>query len=302
MASLNAGDAGMYVGGAAINGGFASKIQNYRYVNGTKSKNITGIDLTSAKMHLLCYLHMYGIYDYDVEINALKEAPQSGGVSLAKYFQEINVKEQTESKAGQLQKFDINNTIKSETFKEVYLYISSKKRDNLVKFSNNLYPGDVFIDVFKDNIDILNNKANRAMIYCVGPDGSSKGVTKDIFLKTLEIVGENIANAINEYNKYPGNDDKKIDYARICLISGNLFLPTSMKDANNLPIFENQVKVAEALIKGIHSVNIDPNKEVNYNIVYNFAYAGDAFQKAFNKLKITDKYKDDTTFVKLNIT
>ena len=286
MASLNAGDAGMYIGGSAINHGFAINIEKDRYdVNGNKLPTINDLYLSAAKMHLLCYLHMYDIYSYDIEINSSTFKTEGGGVSLAKYFQEINVKEQTESKAGQLQKFD--TIIKSNTFKEVYLYISSTKRDNKVKFGNDLYPGDVFIDVFKDNIDILNNKANRAMIYCVGPDGSLKGVSEDIFLATLNIVGENIANAINEYNKYDGNINKKLDYVRICLISGNLFLPQSMKK-NGSPIPEKQELVAEALIKGIHSVNSNSKKEGNYNIVYNFAYANGVFQKAFDKLKAND--------------
>ena len=259
MASLNAGNNSLEVGLSYINNAFNSVIANIPIV-GVSDSNLSS---KSARMHMLFnnYLKTNNLY-----------IPDS-------FYKNENLQ--------------INNY-----FKEMYLYISGETLEDF-KYSNDIYPGDVFIDILQDKewinggkintINNMANKANKAMIYCVGPDGTNHNInnpTNDIiknkFLHAMLIVGKNIANAINEYNKYKGNENKKIDYVRICLISGNAFLPTQMK------IDGEEVKVAEELIKGIHSVNSDSKKADNYNIVYNFAYANGVFQKAFDKLKAND--------------
>jgi hypothetical protein len=275
MASLNAGDPGLYVGGSQINKAFNLAIAG-KHIN-----NDTDLYKISIEMHEKFY----------TIVNSIKE-------SLGVIYKYDNLQ---------------SNHTSNIYFEEMYLYKSEKVLDNF-KFSNNIYPGDVFIEILKNNswinggekhINNMTNIANKAMIYCIGPNGTvhnfQDAANKDIkidaailnankdkkievaFLDAINIIGKNIANAINEYNKYKGNDNKKIDYVRICLISGNVFLPNSMKE-NGIPNPEKQELVAEALINGIHSVNSDSNKNVN-NIVYNFAYAGGVFQKAFDKLK-----------------
>lgn len=275
MASLNAGDNLLYVGGAQINRAFNNAIAG-------KNEGDKGDDDVLRALSIEMHKTFYTVVNSTNEI------------------------------LGKIYKYDDLQSKHSSNiyFVDMYLYKSEKLLDKF-KFANNIYPGDVFIEILKDNswingggdhINNMTNKANKAMIYCVGPQGDVFKNTKNTedveeeFLKAILIVGKNIANAINEYNKYDGNDNKKIDYVRICLISGNQYLPTSMKSDK---LTESQVKVAEALIKGIHSVNKEKGVK---DIVYNFAYADNAFQIAFDKLKKIDEYTNDPTFVKLNIT
>ena len=265
MASLNAGNQNLQVGLSYINNAFNSVIANIP-IGGVSDSNLSS---KSAHMHMLFnnYLKTKNLY-----------IPDS-------FYKNENLQ--------------TNNY-----FKEMYLYISEKTLEDF-KYSNDIYPGDVFIDILQDKewinggkintINNMANKANKAMIYCVGPDGTNHNInnpTNDIiknkFLQAMLIVGKNIANAINEYNKYKGNENKKIDYVRICLISGNAFLPAQMK------IDGEEVKVAEELIKGIHSVNKEKGVK---DIVYNFAYADGVFQTAFDKLKNQDTELQSTELI-----
>ena len=107
------------------------------------------------------------------------------------------------------------------------------------------------------------------MIYCVGPKGGCS--SSDNFKNAVYIVGKNIANAIYQYNNKIYTE--KIDYVRICLISGGSFKHDNVSN----------IEVAECLIKGIHEANV--NKHVK-NIVYNFAYDNDAFRQAFDNLQL----------------
>jgi hypothetical protein len=313
MASVNAGDAGMYVGGSGINGGF-KKIINI-------AVPMRGVDmlLDTAKMHLLCYLKLYEIPELTDKYNNLKEI-STGGDEVKEFFEKINTKEEklsekSNSKSGKIHTFVIEEDQKMDLafstaistpppseniyppleslyFKEVYLYISEKYEErNKVQFKNNLFPGDIFIDVFKDNVKILNNGVNKAMIYCVGPDGrpgNSKDTTAHVskvdFLKSIKMVGKNIANAIFEYNNMnilnkidtEKIDTEKIDYVRICLISAAIFAHPELKD------LDGKIEIAKNLIEGIHEVNV--SKDVK-NVVYNFAHDQDAFKTAFLQLK-----------------
>jgi hypothetical protein len=174
----------------------------------------------------------------------------------------------------------------------MYLYIS---QDTLIyaKDANEYYyPGDVFIEILKENP--RKNSANKAMIYCVGPEGNtivknmrsidsniSNKIIEEVFLNYVNIVGKNIASAINLYNITRKKHKKyeKIDYVRICLISGFAYLPKFMKSEGIL----SREKVAEKIISGIHEINkISTTID---NIVYEFAWADKAFQDAFEDIK-----------------
>lgn len=163
------------------------------------------------------------------------------------------------------------------------LYLS-KSTDILDSYS----PGDVYIDILKK--EPYNNKANKVMIYCLGPDGramESKNIEK-FFLNYVNIVGSNIASAIYEYNEYQVKKEKRIDYVRICLISGSIFLPSSMKDSNSEPHPNSEVAVAKQIISGIHNKNYELRTKLhkhNQDIEYDFVWTkNDAFKTAFNDI------------------
>ncbi len=250
MASLNAGDEQLYVGGGAINKSFNIALR-------TDNDDTTLNDLSTA-MHLLCYMDCYNLQEDEGII------PDKN--SRINYMKKVNAKYSNANKAGTLHHFDefkaggkfANNAY----FKDMYLYISESRLDNFV--NNSLYPGDVFVDILKNSP--YNNEANKAMIYCVGPRGES---TADDFKNAVYIVGKNIANAVYHYNN---KKDKSIDYVRICLISGGGFKHEDV----------SRIEVAECLIKGINDVNV--NRQAK-NIVYNFAFDNDAFKQAFDNLK-----------------
>jgi len=251
MASLNAGDEQLYVGGGAINRSFNIALR-------TDTDDTTLNDL-SVKMHLLCYMDCYNVQEDEGII------PDKN--TRINYLKKVNANYSIANKAGTLHHFDefkeVGKFANNDYFKDMYLYVSESRLDNFI--SNSLYPGDVFIDVLKT--PPFNNEANKAMIYCVGPRGESTAYN---FKNAVYIVGKNIANAIFHYNNK--KDTENIDYVRICLISGRGFKHEDV----------SRIEVAECLIKGINDVNV--NRQVK-NIVYNFAFDNDAFQQAFNNLK-----------------
>ena len=254
MASLNAGDEQLYVGGGAINKSF-----NIALTTDNNDTSLIDVSTASTAMHLLCYMDCYNLQEDEGII------PDKN--SRINYLKKVNAKYLNANKAGTLHHFDefkaggkfANNTY----FKDMYLYISESRLENFV--SNSLYPGDVFIDILKTSP--YNNEANKAMLYCVGPRGES---TADDFKNAVYIVGKNIANAIYHYNNK--KDTECIDYVRICLISGGGFKHEDV----------SRIEVAECLIKGINNVNV--NRQAK-NIVYNFAFDNDAFKQAFNNLQ-----------------
>jgi hypothetical protein len=256
MGSLNAGDEQLYVGGGAINKAFNMAIRTDNY-------DTTLFDL-STNIHLSCYMDCYNIKEEDDLV------PDK--YSRTKYLNKINNEYFNSKKAGTLHHFDEfkkggkfeNNTY----FADMYLYISESRLTDFL--SDNLYPGDIFIDILKTKP--YNNETNKAMIYCVGPKGRRS--TADNFKDAVYIVGKNIANAIYHYNNKI--DTEKIDYVRICLISGGGFIHDSV----------SHIEVAECIIKGIHEVhkaNINRQAE---NVVYNFAYDNDVFRQAFDNLQL----------------
>lgn len=254
MASLNAGDEQLYVGGSAINKSF-----NIALTTDNNDTVVIDVSTASTAMHLLCYMDCYNIQEDEGII------PDKN--SRINYLNKVNANYSNANKAGTLHHFDefkaggkfANNAY----FKDMYLYISESRLENFV--NNSLYPGDVFIDILKTSP--YNNEANKAMLYCVGPRGES---TADDFKNAVYIVGKNIANAIYHYNNK--KDTESIDYVRICLISGGGFKHVSVSG----------IEVAECLIKGIQEVNV--NKQAK-NIVYNFAFDNDAFKQAFDNLQ-----------------
>ena len=252
MASLNAGDEQLYVGGGAINKSFNIAIRT--------DTCETELYELSTTMHLSCYMDCYNVEEEEDLI------PDT--YSITKYLNIVN-NEYLISKAGTLHHFDAfkkgGKFENNPYFKDMYLYISESRICDFL--NNSLYPGDIFIDILKNNP--YYNGANKAMIYCVGPKGERS--TSDNFKNAVYIVGKNIANAIFYYNNKI--DTEKIDYVRICLISGGSFKHENV----------SHIEVAECLIKGIHEANV--NKQVK-NVVYNFAYDNDAFKLAFDNLQL----------------
>jgi len=306
MASLNAGHRNLRVGGGTINVAFRNRIEPgfSVYVQDTPFQNL------SVNLHISCY--MYYHYGTDVrftsksaEIKKMNITDKSTDGSKSQNTQSGFIKfvEDINSLPGDdnlLYKFE--NLPGNSFIKEMYLYIPKERLDKLLKFpTTSIIPGDIFIDILQD-IPSLNgdtdtaNNANRAMIYCAGPEGDNIKLNnpnakddeiKDIFLKAIEQVGKNIANAIFLYNKNKNLEKEKIDYVRICLISGNQYLPDAMNRRGIT--LESQKQVAMKLIDGIHSANMDNDNDIKDNIVYNFAYADKAFLNAYNEQEIKDK-------------
>ena len=287
MASLNAGHQNLRVeGGQTINGAFNRAITKNTDIQNSSNTDDAVLGNKFIEMHISCYMNYYEIKNS----SDLFECPtivsndeQSVKAVIAPILQNMNNKYNATDNAGKFYPFiELKD---NDYISAMYLYISEERLDDF-HFKGEgtfLYPGDVFIDILK--YPPYDYSVNKAMIYCTGPSAYNNDGDMTFF-RAVEIVGMNIANAITEYNKII--DIEKIDYARICLISGGQFAGGNKKD-----------DIAEALIKGIHSVNKEKSVQ---DIVYNFAYDEDAFQKAFNKLKTTEEYTKDTTFVKLNIT
>lgn len=257
MGSLNAGDEQLYIGGGAINKAFNTAIRADDY-------DTTLYDL-SVKMHLSCYMDCYNVEE--------EEGLTPDIYSRTNYLKKINDAYLNTNKAGTLHNY--NAFKKGGKFEDnpyladMYLYVSERRLTDFL--SNGLYPGDIFIDILKKTP--YNNEANKAMIYCVGPKGLRE---KEDFKDAMYIVGKNIANAIYLYNiNINTADTEKIDYFRICLISGGCFKHEGV----------SHIEVAESIIKGIHEVNV--MKKIT-NVVYNFAYDNDAFRLAYGNLGLKD--------------
>lgn len=257
MGSLNAGDEQLYIGGGAINKAFNTAIRADDY-------DTILYDL-SVKMHLSCYMDCYNVEE--------EEGLTPDIYSRTNYLKKINDAYLNTNKAGTLHNY--NAFKKGGKFEDnpyladMYLYVSERRLTDFL--SNGLYPGDIFIDILKKTP--YNNEANKAMIYCVGPKGLRE---KEDFKDAMYIVGKNIANAIYLYNiNINTADTEKIDYVRICLISGGCFKHEGV----------SHIEVAESLIKGIHEVNV--MKKIT-NVVYNFAYDNDAFKLAYGNLGLKD--------------
>ena len=260
MASLNAGRHDLAVGGGGINAEFNRVIANVHHNPPIKFPETNdNVNNVISSFHKTCY------DECETEISK-KNIIKKG------YF------------------FHFKNLPSNIYIEDMFLYKSerdlylSKSTDILDSYS----PGDVYIDILKK--EPYNNKANKVMIYCLGPDGramESKNIEK-FFLNYVNIVGSNIASAIYEYNEYQVKKEKRIDYVRICLISGSIFLPSSMKDSNSEPHPNSEVAVAKQIISGIHNKNYELRTKLhkhNQDIEYDFVWTkNDAFKTAFNDI------------------
>jgi len=317
MASLNAGDAHLYIGGGTINGGFGKDIEaTYRGDVKTSRGTVTTLQSLSINLHHNFYYTLYkqledgekdnelikrvDSYKYEIvgpthyDKDDLYEKQKNDDIS--KIIETFNNTKSSKI-LGELHTFDIEEfkkVVNYPWFKEIYLYIPEEKnrlgRDFLLKSDKRgketpigdlfFLPGDVFIEIFSDNLFPRNNKQNKAMIYCVGPNASSGNCTLLLFYESIKKIGINIASAINLYNKKK-NDTKKngtiIDYVRICLISGQAYKHPS----------SNILEIAENLVQGILTID-------NSGVEYNFAYvqnstdkddAESIFEKAYKKIQ-----------------
>jgi len=80
--------------------------------------------------------------------------------------------------------------------------------------------GTVFVDVFEADMRPEANPNNRAMVYVVGPEGSLAKDSVD-FLSACEYTGANIARALTEHNAAHKSDT--LEMVRMCLVSGGVF-------------------------------------------------------------------------------
>ena len=65
------------------------------------------------------------------------------------------------------------------------------------------------------------NKANNAMIYCVGPEGDQAKDAED-FIHAVKETGQNLFRAVGQYNmstRLPTANRVPIDLVRVCLVS-----------------------------------------------------------------------------------
>jgi hypothetical protein len=135
MASLNAGDEQLYVGGGAINKAFNIAIRTNNYD--------TELYELSTKMHLSCYMDCYNVEEEEDLIPDI--------YSRTKYLNIVN-NEYLISKAGTLHHFDAfkkgGKFENNPYFKDMYLYISESRICDFL--NNSLYPGDIFIDILKN--------------------------------------------------------------------------------------------------------------------------------------------------------
>ena len=61
------------------------------------------------------------------------------------------------------------------------------------------------------------NKANTAMIYCVGPEGDQARDAED-FIGAVKETGQNFCRAVRQYNQSTAHG-VRIDFVRVCLVS-----------------------------------------------------------------------------------
>ena len=253
MASLNAGRHDLAVGGDGINAEFNRVIANEHHIPHIEYHETNdNVNNVISNLHKQC----------NTEI--LEKNKKKG------YF------------------FHFEKLPSNIYIEDMFLYksehdLSSSKSTDI---SNPYSPGDVYIDILKK--EPYNNKANKVMIYCLGPDGRAMESIniENFFLNYVNIVGSNIASAIYKYNEYQVKKEKRIDYVRICLISGSIFLPSSMKDSNSEPHPNSEVAVAKQIISGIHNKNYELRTKLhkhNQDIEYDFVWTkNDAFKTAFN--------------------
>ena len=273
VASLNAGHESLYVGGrGTINGAF-----NEFFSNNTQ-KDDNNLLKEYVMMHISCYMNKY-----NVKKNDKLRIDDHTNNTIITVMDEVEKKYTKPTPDANNQYTEIYKFEKFEELfpnnkfiKEMYLYISEERLDKFKFSRTHIYPGDVFIDILKkppygvknNPHPAMNIAVNKAMIYCTGPQNLNVSNTKEDFLKAVKIVGKNIANAICNYNQL--KDIEKIDYARICLISGGSFIGNA-----------NSTDVAKNIIEGITEVNRARGVK---DIEYNFADGNKIFKNAFLNL------------------
>ena len=266
MASLNAGHENLRIGGGTINKRFNEIIRE----NNPQQISEKDLQNLSVKMHISCYMNCYKIQGF----NSVPNVDDNNSTEIKRILALVNAKV-AENKEGQLYPFDkLEDLFPNTIIEKMFLYIPPLKNriDNKFKFNDtNLIPGDIFIDILRYNAN--KNVANKAMIYCVGPQANNTTNDK-LFIEAINNIGKNIASAIKEYNKDKDSNSQRIDYVRICLISGGSYKPDGIHTR----------AIAKALIEGIIEINEDTN------IIYNFAYVEEtgnsigSYKLAFDEL------------------
>jgi hypothetical protein len=280
MASLNAGHDNLRIGGGTINGHFSEIIRDAITDDSVKTiykkKYLQDI---SVQMHISCYMNYYEIEGYKSVPNVDDIEPNA---KVTKILDLVNIAAANKLEE-KLYPFDqLKNLFPNSIIEKMFLYIPPivNRIESSLQFKpSNLIPGDIFIDILK--YPAKGNNANRAMIYCVGPHknpSGNKDIEPGLFLDAIKKIGKNIVNAIKLYNIQ--NSADKIDYVRICLISGQVYKP------NNV----TTLQIAKALMEGITEINEINEINKNSETIYNFAYVHEqnnndgSFKMAFDEL------------------
>ena len=306
MASLNAGDTRLYIGGGTINEAFGEQIS--KAYEGTTTKTLYEL---SINLHYYFYYTLYKQLEENEKDNELikrvdtyqykivgpkcysndDESEMKKNEDISKIIETFNNTKSSKI-LGILHTFDKKKFTDFEGypwFEEIYLYIPQNvnrlDRYFLIKNhcrrgvqnpSGNMFflPGDVFIEIFNKKFP-RNNDQNKAMIYCVGPDASSATYDVKIFYDAIKKIGINIASAIKLYNEEK-DGTLKIDYVRICLMCGQGYKHPKA----------NVSDIAKNLVRGILTID-------NSGVEYNFAYVQNpdnendtegVFEKAYNEI------------------
>jgi endonuclease/exonuclease/phosphatase family metal-dependent hydrolase len=277
MASLNAGHDNLRIGGGTINGHF-NKIIREAITDTSVKKTYTEKYLQdiSVQMHISCYMNYYQIEGYKKVPNVNDD---ESNIEIQRILDLVNTQAKNKSEE-KLYPFDqLQQLFPNSIIEKMFLYIPPivNRIESSLQFKpSNLIPGDIFIDILK--YPAKGNNANRAMIYCVGPHknpSGTKNIEPKLFLDAIKKIGKNIVNAIKLYNN--DNVADKIDYVRICLISGQQYKPDNV----------TTLQIAKALMEGITEIN-EINKDSE--TIYNFAYVHEqksndgSFKMAFDEL------------------
>mmetsp|Transcript_26161 Transcript_26161/g.62420 ORF Transcript_26161/g.62420 Transcript_26161/m.62420 type:complete len:347 (+) Transcript_26161:6-1046(+) len=233
FASVNAGAFALYIGGAAINAGFARALKS------------AGHDIDA----------------YESFHSALYKAAEDAGATGLQHWSN-----EAEPPLEPLPKGLQSSAV-----------LLSELPDRFIRQGSRA--GTVFVDVFAEGFEPLDNAGNRAMVYVVGPEGSQAEDAGD-FERGCEVAGENLLRAVSLHNK--GQEgSKRIDIVRMCLVSGGLFRHSDL----------SKVEVAGAFIRGM-SRGFSPQDSPHVQ----FAFDEDSFKLAYEveKSKAAEKPKADT--------
>jgi len=184
MASVNAGAFRLYVGGGAINRGFALTLK--------------------AAGHTVSHYEDVHVDFRNTVLQHKKNQPEDMRASVTTKLHFMSEFGKDEPADG----MDDSCLLMSELPNR---FISDRTR-----------AGTVYIDTFVEERRPFNNITNGAMVYVVGPEGDQAENASD-FVSAVQYTGSNLYRAVALYNQHTTSKRVPISYVRVCLVSGGLF-------------------------------------------------------------------------------